>query len=64
MLEKETAFYESHKAELRQKYVGKRVVIADDKILGIYETDREAIDETEKTRQPETYMVKYIPENP
>jgi hypothetical protein len=36
MLEKESAFYEAHKAELRQQYAGKRVVIADNQILGIY----------------------------
>jgi hypothetical protein len=64
MLEKESAFYEAHKAELRQKYAGKRVVIADDLVLGIYETDREAIDATEKTKPLGTFMVKFIPINP
>jgi hypothetical protein len=38
MLEKESAFYEAHKAELRQKYAGKRVVIANDMVLAACRT--------------------------
>jgi hypothetical protein len=64
MLEKESAFYEVHKAELRHKYAGKRVVIADNRVLGIYGSDREAIDATEKTKPLGTFMVKFIPVNP
>jgi hypothetical protein len=64
MLEKESAFYEAHKAELRYKYAGKRVVIADNQILGIYGSDREAYDETLKTRARKSFMIKYIPVNP
>jgi len=63
-LEKEQAFYEANKAELRLKYLGKRVVIANDKVLGVYNSDREAIQETVKTVPRGTFMVKYIPTNP
>jgi hypothetical protein len=63
-LETEQAFYEAHRDELRAKYAGKRVVIADDTILGIYETDREALQETVKTRPRGSFMVKYIPLDP
>jgi hypothetical protein len=64
MLEKETAFYEAHREELRSKYHGKRVVIAGDQVLGIYETDHEAYEETVKTVTPGQFMIKYIPEDP
>jgi len=60
-LEKEQAFYEANKAELRSKYAGKRVVIANNKILGIYDSDREAIRETVKIMPRGSFMVKYIP---
>jgi hypothetical protein len=60
-LVKEQAFYEANKAELRSKYAGKRVVIAVDKVLGVYDTDREAIRETAKTRPRGSFMVKHIP---
>ena len=63
-LEKEQAFYESNRAELRSKYAGKKVVIASNKILGIYDSDREALQETTKTMPRGSFMVKYIPENP
>jgi hypothetical protein len=64
MLENEQAFYIAHRAELRAKYFGKRVVIADDQILGIYDTDREALRETVKTRPRGSFMVKFIPVDP
>jgi len=63
-LEKEQAFYEANKAELRSKYAGKRVVIATGKVLGIYDSDREAIQETSKTLPRGSFMVKYIPVDP
>jgi len=63
-LEKEQAFYEANKAELRSKYAGKRVVIASNKVLGVYNSDREAIQETVKTVPRGTFMVKYIPTDP
>jgi len=63
-LEKEQAFYEVNKAELRSKYAGKRVVIAAGKVLGIYDSDREAIQETSKTMPRGSFMVKYIPVDP
>ncbi|MDR3337271.1 MAG: hypothetical protein LBT16_08720 [Treponema sp.] len=61
MLEKEQAFYKAHRTELRLKYLGKRVVIADDHVLGVYDTDREALQETVKTRPRGSFMVKFIP---
>jgi hypothetical protein len=64
MLEKETAYYQAHRTRLREKYAGKRVVIADDQILGVYDTDREALQETVKTRPRGSFMVKYIPIDP
>ena len=59
--EKEQAFYEANRAELRSKYAGKRVVIANNKVLGVYNSDREAIQETAKTMPRGSFMVKYIP---
>ena len=63
-LEKEQAFYETNKTELRAKYAGKRIVIANDKILGVYNSDREAMRETIKTMPRGSFMVKHIPVNP
>jgi len=63
-LEKEQAFYEANKDKLRLKYAGKRVVIASNEVLGVYESDREAIQETSKVMPRGSFMVKYIPVDP
>jgi len=67
-LEKEQAFYKANKIEFRSKYAGKRVVIASDdvscRVLGVYDSDREAIQETIKTMPRGSFMVKYIPMDP
>ena len=63
-LEKEQNFYEANRTELRSKYAGKRVVIVSDKILGVYDSDREAMQETAKTLPQGSFMVKYIPLDP
>ena len=62
--EKEQAFYEANKTELRSKYAGKRVVISCDKVLGVYDSDRQAIRETTQTMPRGSFMVKYIPIDP
>jgi len=64
MFEAENKFYEKNRESLRKKYVGKRVVIVNDKILGVYDTDAEAIAETSKTMELGKFCVKYIPINP
>ena len=67
-LEKEQAFYEINRAELRSKYVGKRVVIANIngfcQVIGVYDSDREAIRKTTKIMPRGSFMVKYIPVDP
>jgi len=64
MFEVENQFYQANRETLREKYLGKRVVIVKDKVLGIYDSDAEAIKETSKTMKPGTFCVKYIPVNP
>ena len=64
MFEAENRFYEENKAALREKYLGKRVVIVKDQILGIYDSDSEAIAETSKKMDMGTYCIKYIPVDP
>jgi len=53
-----------NRAELRSKYAGKRVVTANNEVLGVYDSDREAMQETAKTLPRGSFMVKYIPLDP
>jgi hypothetical protein len=64
MFEAENKFYEENRAALREKYLGKRIVIVQDKILGVYDTDSEAMAETSKIMELGTFCVKYIPVDP
>ena len=64
MLEAEHQFYLDNRESLRAQYLGKRVVIVKDKILGVYDTDTEALNETTKTMKMGTFCIKYIPVDP
>ena len=64
MLEAEHKFYMDNRESLREKYLGKRIVIVKNQILGVYDTDSQAIDETTKTMKLGTFCVKYIPVDP
>ena len=64
MFELENKFYQENRESFREKYLGKRVVIVKDKILGVYDSDTEALDETTKTMEMGTFCVKYIPVDP
>ena len=57
-LEKEFRFFLSHQAELVEKYKGKFVVIADENVLGAYDTEIEAVREVTKTRPLGTFLVQ------
>lgn len=60
MLIKEQEFYDSHKEELRKKYLNKRIVISNNEIRGSYDTDAEALKEALKTMKPGTFMIKLV----
>jgi hypothetical protein len=60
MLEKEQAYFEAHKDEIRAKYAGKRILIAGEEIKGAYETDAEAYAAAVKTMKPGSFMIKPV----
>jgi len=64
MYEAENKFYQENREALREKYLGKRIIIVKDKILGAYDTNTEALDEATKTMAMGTFCLKYIPVDP
>jgi hypothetical protein len=60
MLEKEQAYFEAHKDELRKNYLGKRIVISGEEIKGAYDTDGEAYTAATKTMKPGSFMIKLV----
>jgi hypothetical protein len=63
MLEREFEFYENNKSEIRQKYLGKRIVIVGEKIIAAYDDFEEALFETSKTHTLGTFMIHNVPIN-
>ena len=61
MLEREFEFYENNKSEIREKYLGKRVVIVGEQIIGAYNNLDEAYQETIKIYTPGTFMIHDVP---
>ena len=63
MLEREFEFYENNKPEIREKYIGKRIVIVGEQIIAAYDDMEEAYQETIKTYTPGTFMIHDVPVN-
>ncbi|MDR2490801.1 MAG: hypothetical protein LBD20_05310 [Spirochaetaceae bacterium] len=63
MYEHEAAFYEANRFKIREKYLGKQVVISGDKIVGAYDNVGDAYRETIKTLPLGTFMIHDVPKN-
>ena len=63
MLSKEQEYFDTHKEELRKKYLNKRVIIANDEVKGAFDTDTEALKEALKTMAPGTFIIKIVKAN-
>jgi phage regulator Rha-like protein len=63
MLEREFEYYQKNMMEIREKYLGKRVVIVGEQIIAAYDDLEEAFMETAKTYTPGTFMIHDVPIN-
>jgi hypothetical protein len=61
MLEREFEYYEKNKSAIRDKHLGKQIVIVGERIIGIYDDIDEAYQETIKTYTPGTFMIHDVP---
>jgi hypothetical protein len=64
MYEREIAFYDTNRENLRKNYLGKNLVIVGDEIIGVYDDWDTAVIETKKQRPVGTFCVKEIPVDP
>jgi len=58
-LEKEFQYYINHQDELVQNYKDKFVVIKDQKVIGSFSDQLEAIEETQKDHELGTFLVHF-----
>jgi hypothetical protein len=59
MLEKEFKYYLDHQEELIKKYNDQYIVIVGDKVIGSYDTQRQAYDETIREHEEGTFLIQY-----
>ena len=57
-LEKEFQYYIDHQGELVEKYRGKVIVIKNEGVIGVYDSDIEAIEETSEKHEMGTFLVQ------
>jgi hypothetical protein len=64
MFEQENKFYEENRGKLREKYLGKEIVIIQDQVIGVYDDVGQALQETAKTHPLGSFCIKSIPVDP
>lgn len=57
-LEKEFKYYLEHQKELVKKYNGKFVVIKNREVIGVFDTELEAIEKTAEKHELGTFLVQ------
>jgi len=57
-LEKEFKYYLKHQDELVEKYNGKYIVIKGRQVIGFYDNELQAIEETSKEHELGTFLVQ------
>ncbi len=59
MLDKEFQYYLDHQAAIVKKYKNKYIVIVDENIIGAYNSEREAFDNTVVDHEPGTFLIQF-----
>ena len=57
-LQKEFEYFLAHQQELARQYTGKILVIKDQTVIGVFDSELEAIQETSKTHELGTFLVQ------
>jgi len=58
LLEKEFRFFVDHQDELVEKYNGKVLVIKNEKVIGTYDSELDALIETRKKHKEGTFLIQ------
>jgi len=59
MLERENAFYTTHQAEYREKYLYKWLVVAGEALFGIYDTPKDAITAAQEHFKDDEFLLRH-----
>ncbi|MBU1297577.1 MAG: hypothetical protein KKF20_01215 [Bacteroidetes bacterium] len=58
MLEKEFKYYKEHQDELVARYKGKFLIIQDERVIAVYDTEMEAYSEAKKKFESGTFLIQ------
>lgn len=58
MLEKEYQYYIDHKTELVEKYDGKFLIIKDENVIGVFDSEMEAYSQAAKEFEVGTFLIQ------
>jgi hypothetical protein len=58
-LQKELEYFKSHQEELVQKYLGKFLVIKNQKVQGVYDTEMDAYTDAKKNFELGTFLIQH-----
>lgn len=58
MLKEEYSYYLEHQAELLEKYEGKFLVIKNKNIIGVYNNQEDAYNESKKTNELGSFLIQ------
>ena len=62
-LKQEFEFYQKNKADFLAKYKGKFIVIKQKNVIGTFDNEMEAVNETKKTHPLGTFLVQHVIED-
>lgn len=62
ILRREFEFYLQHQAEIVAQYDGKVIVLKQGEVIGVYDTDGEAVTATAKEHELGTFLVQRVSE--
>ncbi|TAK53703.1 MAG: hypothetical protein EPO24_13955 [Bacteroidetes bacterium] len=60
MLDKEFKYYLEHQADLVKQYNGKYIVIKDETVIGVYESELKAYVESKKSHAVGTFLIQKV----
>lgn len=60
LLKDEFDFYLKNQSEFVEKYLGKYIVLKNHKVLGVYDSNSQAYQKTEKSEELGTFLIQYV----
>lgn len=60
LLKEEFEYYIAHQSEFVTKYAGKFIVLKDKKVIGAYDSEIEAYQESQKENELGTFLIQHV----